>query len=165
ITVVAPTEHLKVQWADAAARASLHLDPRYRNGDAWGRRRRDHGMVVTYAQVAADPALHARITASARILVILDEVHHGGDTRSWGDGIRDAFADAERRLSLTGTPFRSDDSPIPFVEYARDDHGGLTSLTDYRYGYGRALRDGVVRPVVFLAYQGGMRWRTRAGEE
>jgi len=165
VTVVAPTEHLKVQWADAAARASLHLDPRYRNGDAWGRRRRDHGMVVTYAQVAADPALHARITASARTLVILDEVHHGGDSRSWGDGIRDAFGGAERRLSLTGTPFRSDDSPIPFVEYARDAQGGLTSLTDYRYGYGRALRDGVVRPVVFLAYQGGMRWRTRTGEE
>jgi len=165
ITVVAPTEHLKVQWADAAARASLHLDPRYRNGEAWGRRRRDHGMVVTYAQVAADPALHARITASARTLVILDEVHHGGDARSWGDGIREAFTGAERRLSLTGTPFRSDDSPIPFVEYARGEDGVLTSLTDYRYGYGRALRDGVVRPVVFLAYQGGMRWRTRAGEE
>src|SRR5690606_29734272 len=108
ITVVAPTEHLKVQWADAAARASLHLDPRYRNGEAWGRRRRDHGMVVTYAQVAADPALHARITASARTFVILDEVHHGGDARSWGDGIREAFTGAERRLSLTGTPFRSD---------------------------------------------------------
>src|SRR5690606_39249083 len=108
ITVVAPTEHLKVQWADAAARAGLHLDPRYRNGDAWGRRRRDHGMIVTYAQVAADPALHARITDSARTLVVLDEVHHGGDTRSWGDGIREAFERAERRLSLTGTPFRSD---------------------------------------------------------
>src|SRR5690606_2260497 len=79
--------------------------------------------------------------------------------------IREAFGAAERRLGLTGTPFRSDDAPIPFVEYARDERGGLTSLTDYQYGYGRALRDGVVRPVVFLAYQGGMRWRTRAGEE
>jgi len=164
ITVVAPTEHLKVQWADAAARAGLRLDPRYRNGDGWGGRR-FHGMVVTYAQVAADPALHHRITASGRSLVILDEVHHGGDARSWGDGVREAFGVAERRLALTGTPFRSDDSPIPFVEYVRDEQGALLSQTDYRYGYGRALADGVVRPVVFLAYEGGMRWRTRTGEE
>ena len=168
ITVVAPTEHLKFQWADAAARAHLRLNPRYRNGEAWGGgrgRQRWHGLVVTYAQVAADPALHQRITASGRSLVILDEVHHGGDARSWGDGVREAFDGAERRLALTGTPFRSDDSPIPFVTYAPDEHGALVSQTDYRYGYGRALRDGVVRPVVFLAYEGGMRWRTRTGEE
>ena len=33
------------------------------------------------------------------------------------------------------------------------------------YGYGPALEDGVVRPVIFLAYSGEMRWRTRAGDE
>src|SRR5699024_11263376 len=33
------------------------------------------------------------------------------------------------------------------------------------YGYTDALRDGVVRPVLFMAYSGDMRWRTRAGEE
>jgi len=168
ITVVAPTEHLKVQWADAAARAGLRLNPRYRNGEAWnaGRgRQRMHGVVVTYAQVAADPALHRRITESGRTLVVLDEVHHGGDALSWGDAVREAFAPAERRLGLTGTPFRSDDAPIPFVGYEPMPDGSRMSITDYRYGYGRALRDGVVRPVVFLAYEGGMRWRTRMGEE
>ena len=164
ITVVAPTEHLKRQWADAGARAGLRLDPMYRNGQGWGGRR-FHGLVVTYAQVAADAALHRRITESGRSLVVLDEVHHGGDALSWGDAVREAFAPAVRRLLLTGTPFRSDDAPIPFVAYAPDGTGAMTSVTDYRYGYGRALRDGVVRPVVFLAYEGGMRWRTRAGEE
>jgi superfamily II DNA or RNA helicase len=33
------------------------------------------------------------------------------------------------------------------------------------YGYGPALDDGVVRPVIFLAYSGEMHWRTRAGDE
>jgi superfamily II DNA or RNA helicase len=33
------------------------------------------------------------------------------------------------------------------------------------YGYGPALADGVVRPVLFLAYSGEMHWRTRAGDE
>jgi hypothetical protein len=39
------------------------------------------------------------------------------------------------------------------------------SQTDYDYGYGRALNDGVVRPVMFMVYAGSMRWRTRAGDE
>src|SRR5690606_28537115 len=79
--------------------------------------------------------------------------------------IREAFEPARRRLSLTGTPFRSDTSPIPFVEYAPDEEGIRTSRADYTYGYAQALRDGVVRPVLFLAYAGEMRWRTKAGDE
>lgn len=164
ITVVAPTDHLKRQWADAAHRVGLRLDPAYSNGAAWGGRRY-HGMVVTYAQVAAKASLHKLITDSGRTLVILDEVHHGGDALSWGDAIREAFESATRRLSLSGTPFRSDTAPIPFVTYAPDSAGIRTSVTDYNYGYGRALADGVVRPVMFMAYAGKMRWRTRAGEE
>ena len=36
-------------------------------------------------------------------LVILDEIHHAGDARTWGDGVREAFDGAARRLTLTGT--------------------------------------------------------------
>lgn len=164
ITVVAPTEHLKKQWADAAHRVGIRLNPSFKNGHAFGGRRY-HGMAVTYAQIAVKAALHREITESARTLVILDEVHHGGDALSWGDAIREAFAPATRRLSLTGTPFRSDTAPIPFVTYAPDEHGIRLSQTDYSYGYGRALADGVVRPVIFMAYAGKMRWRTRMGDE
>jgi superfamily II DNA or RNA helicase len=70
-----------------------------------------------------------------------------------------------RRLALTGTPFRSDTSPIPFVDYVEDKDGIRRSKADYTYGYGQALRDHVVRPVIFMAYSGQMRWRTSAGEE
>jgi len=164
VTVVAPTDHLKRQWADAAHRVGLRLNPEYSNGDGYGGRR-FHGMAVTYAQVAVRAALHREITESARTLVILDEVHHGGDALSWGDAIREAFGPAAKRLSLTGTPFRSDLAPIPFVTYAPDDKGIRTSVTDYNYGYGRALEDGVVRPVIFMSYAGKMRWRTRMGDE
>ena len=164
ITVVAPTEHLKRQWADAAHRAGIRLNPEFKNGHAFGGRR-FNGVVVTYAQVAVRAALHRQLTESGRTLVILDEVHHGGDALSWGDAIREAFEPAVRRLSLTGTPFRSDTAPIPFVTYLRDEHGIRLSNTDYNYGYGRALADGVVRPVLFMAYAGKMRWRTKMGEE
>ncbi len=164
ITVVAPTEHLKYQWAGAAARAGIALDPAYSNSSG-ALAPEYHGVVVTYAQVAAHPFKHRERTASRRTLVILDEIHHGGDAKSWGDGIREAFDDAERRLSLTGTPFRSDDSPIPFVTYEPDRQGHQRSKADHSYGYADALADGVVRPVVFLAYSGEARWRTNAGEE
>ncbi|HEX6936153.1 MAG TPA: DEAD/DEAH box helicase [Actinomycetes bacterium] len=164
VTVVAPTEHLKHQWADAADRVGITLDPTFRNGQ--GAASRDYtGVAVTYAQVAAHPLLHRRRTEARRTLVILDEIHHGGDALSWGDAVREAFEPATRRLALTGTPFRSDTSPIPFVSYAPGPDGVRRSAADYAYGYGRALADGVVRPVIFLSYSGEMRWRTRAGDE
>ena len=104
-------------------------------------------------------------TDNFKTLVILDEVHHAGDALSWGEGVREAFQPATRRLALTGTPFRSDINPIPFVTYAPGDDGVPRSLADYTYGYAHALADHVVRPVLFLAYSGEMQWRTRAGDE
>ncbi|GAB3593174.1 DEAD/DEAH box helicase [Angustibacter peucedani] len=164
VTVVAPTEHLKRQWADAAHRVGIRIDPEFRN--AHGTHGRDFdGVAVTYAQVASRPMLHRARTEAARTLVILDEVHHGGDALSWGDAVREAFEPAQRRLALTGTPFRSDTAAIPFVTYVEDGAGVRRSRADFTYGYGDALRDGVVRPVIFLAYSGQMRWRTRAGDE
>jgi superfamily II DNA or RNA helicase len=124
------------------------------------------GYVTTYAQVAAKPMLHAGRATARRALVILDEVHHAGDGLSWGDAVYEAFERAARRLCLTGTPFRTRaDERIPFVRYTDDGEGNLASTADYTYGYREALADGVVRPVVFLAYSGEASWRTSAGEE
>ncbi|GAB2499525.1 Type III restriction enzyme, res subunit [Corynebacterium atrinae] len=163
VIVVVPTEHLKVQWAEAAARVGLSLDPYFTNSSAVNPAY--DGVVVTYAQVSMHPYKHRGVCTAKRSLVILDEIHHGGDAKSWGDGIREAYGDAVHRLALTGTPFRSDDSPIPFVRYEEDGEGHLVSRADHTYGYADALADGVVRPVVFLAYSGEARWRTSAGEE
>ena len=164
ITVVVPTEHLKVQWARAAGRHGLALDPRFSNTSA-ATSPEYHGVMVTYAQVASRPTLHRVRTEQRNTLVIFDEIHHGGDAKTWGDAIREAFSDATRRLALTGTPFRSDDSPIPFVTYSSGADGIQRSEADHTYGYSEALADGVVRPVVFLAYSGEARWRDSAGEE
>jgi superfamily II DNA or RNA helicase len=164
ITVVCPTEHLKTQWASAAARVGIQLDPSFRNADVHSSRD-FHGAVLTYAQVGMAPAVHRRRTMTRPTMVILDEIHHAGDSRTWGDGVKSAFEEAERRLMLTGTPFRSDDNPIPFVTYERGENGLQRSRSDSIYGYSDALRDGVVRPVIFLAYSGETRWRTSAGDE
>ncbi|WP_424399077.1 DEAD/DEAH box helicase [Mycobacterium uberis] len=164
VTVVVPTEHLKVQWARAAAARGLALDPKFSNANPQTSPEY-HGVTVTYAQITAHPTLHRVRTEGRRTLVIFDEIHHGGDTKAWGDAIRNAFNDATRRLALTGTPFRSDDNPIPFVTYAPGSDGLMHSQADHTYGYAEGLADGVVRPVVFLAYSGQARWRDSAGAE
>jgi superfamily II DNA or RNA helicase len=164
ITVVVPTEHLKVQWARAAEGYGLALDPKFSNTNPQTSPEY-HGVMVTYAQVASHPTLHRVRTEQRKTLVIFDEIHHGGDAKTWGDAIREAFGDATRRLALTGTPFRSDDNPIPFVTYTSGPDGVLRSQADHSYGYAEALVDGVVRPVVFLAYSGQARWLDSAGEE
>lgn len=164
VTIVVPTEHLKIQWAQAAARVGIALDPRFSNSNAQTSDEY-HGVVVTYAQVASHPSRHRVRTENRKTLVVFDEIHHGGDAKTWGDAIREAFDDATRRVALTGTPFRSDDSAIPFVTYEPGSDGFARSKADHTYGYADALADGVVRPVLFMAYSGEARWRDSAGEE
>ncbi len=169
VIVVAPTEHLKVQWADAAAKVGIQLDPGLA-GRKRGRSRQFDGVAVTYAGVSAAMLSYQTMTANFETLVILDEVHHAGDALAWGDAVRESFQYATRRLMLTGTPFRSDENPIPFVTYvpasdATDANAAKISRADYTYGYAEALRDHVVRPVVFMNYGGPMRWRTKSGDE
>ncbi|MGN6475464.1 MAG: DEAD/DEAH box helicase [Mycobacteriales bacterium] len=164
VIVVAPTDHLRTQWAYAADRLGLRLDPTLGN-DVGPVRADVHGYVTTYAQVAAKPAIHEARTRAKRSLVILDEIHHAGDGLSWGEATTTAFDTASRRLALTGTPFRTrPDERIPFVRYETDEEGALVSVADFTYGYGEALAEGVVRPVVFAAYTGVSRWKNSAGD-
>ena len=154
--IVVPTQHLKLQWAIAAEKLDIHLDPEWSSSD--GTLPSDvHGVAVTYQQVAANPGALRRLVSQA--FIVLDEVHHAADARSWGDGIRHAFEQAPVRLCLSGTPFRSDQSAIPFVRYV-----GEEAHADYEYGYGEALLDRkVVRPVYFPRINGHMEWTSPDG--
>jgi superfamily II DNA or RNA helicase len=157
VVVVAPTQHLKHQWAAAAQRVGLHLDP------GWSSRLEGlpadmHGIVTTYQQVATSASALAPHCRGA--FVVLDEIHHAGDERTWGGAVLEAFGGAGRRLALSGTPFRSDTSAIPFVDYHLDE-----ARADFEYGYGDALADGgVVRPVYFPRVGGFMEWVAPDGE-
>ncbi|MGA1565970.1 MAG: DEAD/DEAH box helicase [Ilumatobacteraceae bacterium] len=162
LVVVAPTRHLKTQWAKAAHRLGLALDIDWAPGQ--GLARDVHGLVTTYQQVANGSAAE-RLQGIARDgLVVLDEIHHAGDERAWGSSVLSAFSTASRRLALSGTPFRSDDTPIPFITYETTAEGDL-ARADVTYGYDDALRDGgVVRPVYFPRFDGQMEWSTPAGD-
>jgi superfamily II DNA or RNA helicase len=156
--VVCPTTALRAQWADAADLVGLHLDPRWRNADgAW--RGDVDGVVVSYQQVASAPDLFAHHLARPTF-VVLDEIHHAGESASWGTALRAAFDGAARRLALSGTPFRSDARAIPFV---RDD-ADRRCAPDFVYAYGDAVGDGVCRPLAFRLLDATLRWRVDARE-
>lgn len=157
LVVVAPTAHLKLQWARAAAAFSLHLDPAWSAAD--GRLPPDmHGIVTSYQQVAASASVLARLARDA--FVVFDELHHAAEDRAWGAAIAEAFEHSGRRLALSGTPFRSDTRAIPFVSYK-----GEEAVPDYEYSYGDALADGrVVRPVYFPRTSGEMEWSAPDGQ-
>jgi superfamily II DNA or RNA helicase len=162
LVVVAPTSHLKIQWALAAHRLGLELDPDWSPGD--GLARDVHGLVTTYQQVATGDTAARLAGLCADGFVILDEVHHAGHDKAWGDAVRIAFGHAARRLALSGTPFRSDAVQIPFVRYDATGEGDLAHA-DFTYGYADALRDGgVVRPVYFPRVDGEMEWTTASGD-
>ncbi len=161
LVVVAPTTHLKRQWVQAAHRMGLHLDHQWSPDDAVARD--VHGIVTTYQQVATAHTAKKLRGLAHDAFVILDEVHHAGDERAWGDGVRTAFELANRRLCLSGTPFRSDTASIPFVRYEETGVGG-EAQPDFTYGYADALRDGgVVRPVYFPRFDGLMEWSAPDG--
>jgi superfamily II DNA or RNA helicase len=153
VVVAGPTTHICRQWAADAARYGIDLEPNRPNSD--GPESTDfHGVAVTYQTIAAGPEIHKLASGRRTTLLIADEPHHMGDLAAWGLQTRKAFDGARFRLLLSGTPFRSDNSAIPWVTY--DDDG--LSQADYSYGYPQALRDRVCRPITFLPYDGEMEW-------
>ena len=158
LLIVCPTNHLRTQWANAAGAVGLHLDPALTNEQT--REAPDyHGAVVTYQQVALAPQVFQRACAERTTLVVLDELHHAADGRHWGRALRQAFDGAVFRLVLSGTPFRSDNHPIPFVRYEQSE-----SRADFAYGYTDALKDGVCRPILFPSYEGELSWLSEGRE-
>ncbi len=155
--VVVPREHLKAQVARAMAQSGIELDHHFSNASG-GLASDVHGAVVTYQQVAFAPRLYRALTSEPS-LVLLDEIHHAGEEATWGAALRDAFAAARFRVALSGTPFRSDGTPIPFVRY----DAGI-SHADYAYDYAAALRDGVCRALVFPLHGGEAEWISRDGQ-
>jgi superfamily II DNA or RNA helicase len=150
VDIIGPSVHICEQWMREFASWGLALDPEnaQESRDCVGR-------VCTYQRLGMDPnAFLAR--DKRKTLVVLDEIHHAGDSKTWGDALRMVFGAATRRLLLSGTPFRSDNNPIPFVRYMEGDKG--QSISDYSYGYGEALRDGYCAPLYFPHHDGEFEW-------
>jgi superfamily II DNA or RNA helicase len=154
VSVVVPTDALREQWADGAGAFGIALKPVSDPADY--EKSGYQGCVVTYTQIMRGTGQDLmRRTMRTPTLVIIDEIHHAGESRSWGDGLRYAVDQATCRLALTGTPWRRDPTqPIPFVDY--DDYGRVR--VDHAYEYGAAVADGVCRRIEFHAYDSDAKW-------
>jgi superfamily II DNA or RNA helicase len=152
VVVTCPTAPLTRQWARAADGLGLDLAP---DVDSPRPPPGFHGVAVTYARIAKAPLRWSR-ALPARTLIIADEAHHLGEELTWGVAFAKAFAQCPRWLLLSGTPFRSDATPIPGVSY---DSQGLAE-PDVSYSYAQAVNDQVCRPVCFVAYDGTLSWRS-----
>jgi superfamily II DNA or RNA helicase len=152
VAVLCPTTPLTRQWAAAAAAVGVQLQP---DATTPHPPRDFDGVAVTYARVASDPGgWSAKVLPDT--LVVVDEAHHLGEDLAWGVSFRRAFAAAPRWLLLSGTPFRSDATPIPGVRY---DDDGLV-IPDVSYTYAEAVADGICRPVAFVTFDGALSWRS-----
>ena len=122
-----------------------------------------HGSVITYAIMPGNE-MQLQALCQKPTLVVFDEIHHLGDSMSWGDAARAAFNQRSvQTVGLTGTPFRSDGNPIPFVDYQRDEDGKMRSVGHVGYSYGDALKDGVLRYVNLPTYGGEIEWEDNDG--
>jgi len=161
VVIIAPTDSLKRQWAGTAAvYAGIDIDPDFSN--SMGIEASDyHGIAITYALLGQDKkGIHAQNTFNKRTFVIFDEIHHAGDNLTWGEAVKKGFENAVFRLAISGTAFRSDDNPIPFVTYNEKN----MSVADYSYSYERAIRENVCRPVYFSIFDGQMKWKVGDAE-
>src|SRR5258706_611442 len=155
VLVFVPTYALRLQMADTFSEtAGIQLDPKW-DGTSALVRGGAMGAVVTYQSLASCVLDYRKALARYRVQLMLDEVHHANEDLAWGDLLRQGCEGAVKRLLTSGTPFRSDNGRIPFARYQGERN---VAIPDFRYSYGDALQDGIVRSVFFNRHAGIMSW-------
>lgn len=119
------------------------------------------GFSITYQTLVSRVGVVEALCQRHNVIFVCDEIHHAGLQRSWGDAVRQAANEAKFRLGLSGTPFRSDDNQIAFLNY-EDSRG----IPEYNFFYGQALAAGYVAPVQFIFRNAFIRFEDpRAGDQ
>jgi superfamily II DNA or RNA helicase len=158
LVVLAPTVSLVEQWKTALLR-DAHLD--LTTNEAHERRDSD-GCIVTYQSLnALSVRVHRACAGAARTLLVLDEVHHVGES-NWDTGQRYAWAryvtdiageigalHVMGVLNISGTMWRSSASQrISTVRYDLDpETGRYASAVDLNIPVDRLIREQQLRPV------------------
>jgi superfamily II DNA or RNA helicase len=147
--IVVPTTALKDGFLRAWNEVGLSTTSVLKEGRGYPRDFR--GGIVTYQQL---PSMATTVETwrsnGARMMFVLDEVHHASDDNRWGAAAESCGRCATKVLAMTGTPFRGDGRRISFVSYDDSD----VARPDHRYEYKKAVRDRVCRPVVFMTDDG-----------
>ncbi|AWB57859.1 DEAD/DEAH box helicase family protein [Colwellia sp. Arc7-D] len=112
------------------------------------------GLVSTYQNLLHVDENFWELFKKFRVFVIFDEIHHCSGTKlenanAWGEKIIENIKDqATYTIALTGTPWRSDKTPIVLSNYCN-----LTNkiICDYSYGLKKSIEDGVCRVPEIIA--------------
>jgi superfamily II DNA or RNA helicase len=154
LVIVVPKDGLCTQWSAAAAEFGINLCANRDPGRDFERLGYD-GIVTTYQALAANPLAYRSLADRSGVMSVFDECHHMSDSKSWGSSASHALGQSDFILSLSGTPYRSDNDPIPFIRYDEE----RVCVPDFSYGYDFAVRDRVCRPVMFFSRDGDVNFR------
>ena len=106
------------------------------------------GLSVTYQSMVYQQPWFWELFEHSRVFVVFDEIHHcAGDSiqnaNAWGEKIISFIqGKAQYSLALSGTPWRSNNTPISLAAYCNKS-GQL--FVDYQYGLHRAIKNKVCR--------------------
>lgn len=116
------------------------------SGDPW---RGCHSCFVTFQAVCMNPEKWIKIFEENEIMLVMDEVHHLSGHGDWIKTIKRLEELSFLSVYMTGTPYRGDNTKIPFFKYD-ENHNVDFSETENRkciiYTNEDALRDGAVLP-------------------
>lgn len=162
VVVVTTSIELCDSWVRSAHKYNIQLESKWSlvKDEYKGPPSNFQGLAITYAKLCAPGTAEflRGWCVNEPTFVILDEPHHLADVTateaSWGPLAKIAFAPTKERLLITGTPWRTEGTQIPFAKY---DEAGFV-VCDYRYSYTQALRDGVCRFCFFPAIEGSGRY-------
>jgi superfamily II DNA or RNA helicase len=154
VVIVTPSTDIRDEWSKKMlSLLGRNISPRFdakdfRNLRIDGVPVGVDGFVTTYQTLKSTPESFELLCLKYNVCVILDEVHHCGHSKGWGDAVAHAFGGANLKVGLSGTFYRSDPHPIPFLTY--DDGVGRP---DFDYPYEKAVMDGVVSAICFYKRQ------------
>ena len=152
IVIISPTENIKRGWSTSFQKYfDIKIDHGYRFKHSWPRD--CQGISITYQSLTAMNVEILKKYINKRVLLVIDEVHHAGDEKAWGENILYIGEDAGFRLLLSGTPDRSDNAPIPFVTYSKIFEKKFRLNYDYYYSYQQSVEDGICCPAIFPEQQ------------
>lgn len=148
IIVVSPTENIKRNWSVTFQSAfGIKVDHGYQFKHGWPRD--CSGISITYQSLNPLNLEILKRYVNQNVMLVVDEVHHAGNDKSWGDAIREIGEQCGFVLLLSGTPDRNDNSEIPFVDYKQIGEKRYQLQSDYTYGYAESVADKVCCPVIF----------------
>jgi superfamily II DNA or RNA helicase len=163
LVVITPKTGIRGSWQEDAAKLGITLQTVVAGSTFDGTSYRiPHGYVLT-TQMLPSVINDLRIRcAHLRVLVVVDEAHHFGEGQAWTDSADAALGRAAFRLSMSGTPFRTDERRIAGLTYQREGAVGVAN-PDFAHSYEDAFADGLVAPVVCRFIGGSVEKRLTDG--